>query len=287
MQASRLFSLALLCVPLVLCAPTSSFAQAGTPFILAPRDSGLDWNTPRDDGGAFLATRADTHSEEWFNSPERRSASRARDVQLGSQESIEPRSSWKDLTGPNSMYSYPTCSSWGGSRQDLFYHDRDNNVCTHYYKDSGSSSWSPEENLGGSFDSSLAASCYSSGHISTYGKGTDGACWHSYYSSSSSSSSGWSSWTSLGGNMKYEPSTVAWSSGYSHVFVTAASDGQCYHKSYSSSGSYSSWTNLGGSLAYAPQSCSWGTGHMSVYGEWHSLQTQRISPLIANLHFPP
>lgn len=249
MQLNRLFLIIGLCATSVLSAPRPS-GQEGS-FIPTPREGAVDWNTPRDNG-SFLAKRANMHSEEWFNS---RGKVRREDDKAFV---VSKRDSWQDLTGPNHLVSYPTGVSWGGQREDLFHHERNTNVCKHFSFDGVT--WSSGDNLGGSFDSSFGASCWGTGHIDTYGKGTDGACWHTSYGSSS----GWNSWGSLGGDMVYEPSTVTWGVGFTDVFVISASDGECWHRAFSG-GTWASWENIGGSIGFAPESCTWGSGHISVF----------------------
>jgi hypothetical protein len=231
-----------------------------TSFDPTHRASTFDWNTPNNNS-TFLDKRDNMHSEEWFNSRRR---VRRRDDDAST---VSKRTSWQSLTGPNSLYSYPTGVSWGGSRVDAFYHDVDGNVCSHLYFTDGVT-WQAEEDFGGSWSASFGVSTWGFGSYFLYGHGSDSACWYKSYSN------GWSSWTSLGGNMVYEPSTVTWGVNRNDVFVISASDGACWHRVYNG-GSWGSWENLGGAAGYAPHSSSWGVGHISIFGELHPIPWMR------------
>ncbi|KAH8879961.1 hypothetical protein GQ53DRAFT_774522 [Thozetella sp. PMI_491] len=248
MLLNYLFTSIGLCASSVLTAPSPT--GWSTSFDPTSRASSFDWNTPNKSSN-FIDKRDNVHSEEWFNS--HRKVGRWNDASV-----VSKRTSWQGLTGPNSLYSYPTGVSWGGSRVDAFYHDQDGNVCSHLYFNDGVN-WQPEENLGGAWSSSFGASTWGPGSIFVYGHGSDGACWYNSYSSN-----GWSGWSTLGGLMTYEPSTVTWGVGRSDVFVIAASDGECWHRVYNG-GSWGAWESLGGAITYAPHSSSWGVGHISIF----------------------
>ncbi|KAK4236794.1 hypothetical protein C8A03DRAFT_35271 [Achaetomium macrosporum] len=231
------------------------------PFLPEPRAGPPDWNTPRDHG-EFLAKRLNLHTESYFNNPPVKRSPVAGGS--GQPPSVTPSltrrataNQWENLEG-NAMW-HPSPVSWGGSRMDVYYADKNNRTCKHRSRDGGkwSSGW---EDLGGSLDSAPAACSRKPDNMHVFCKGTDGQCWHRSYDGGR-----WGGWQSIGGSMKHYPSTCSWGRDHVGVWVSAP-DGQCWHRRYDEAhGGWYSWENLGGSLDGPPKAVTWGAGHASVF----------------------
>ncbi len=246
-----------------------SVPQHGTDvFRTEPRASRLDWNAPRGHGD-FLTKRSNVHTEEYFNiSPVKRSPA------ANSSPNVVPllpkratSGQWENLAG--SAMWHPAPVSWGGSRLDVYYTDKDK-TCKHKSRDGAG--WGGWEDMGGYLDSAPAVCSRKKDNMHVFCKGTDGQAWHRSYDTGGG---GWGQWQSIGGNVKHYPSTCSWGKDHVSVYVSS-NDGECWHRRYDDvQGGWYSWENMGGYLDGPPKAVSWGQGHTSVFcrGEdgqtWH------------------
>ncbi|KAK4150428.1 hypothetical protein C8A00DRAFT_46171 [Chaetomidium leptoderma] len=253
----------------------ASVAQHGAhTFRSEPRASRLDWNAPRDHAG-FLSRRSGLHSEAYFNNPPIKrstSTSQTHSVPLtGSPLSGRATSGqWGNLQG-SSMW-HPAPVSWGGSRLDVYYMDKDK-TCKH--KSSDGAEWGTWEDMGGSLDSAPAACSRKKDNMHVFCTGTDNQAWHRSYDAGS----GWGKWQNMGGYVKHYPSTCSWGKTM-----------QCWHRRYmydEAQGGWYSWDNMGGYLDGPPKAVTWGQNtsvfckgedgqawhrkYDSTWGEWESL----------------
>lgn len=104
--------------------------------------------------------------------------------------------------------------------------------------------------------------------IDLFGRGSDGAIYHSYWDGS------WHSFESLGGNFIYGVAVSSWGPGRLDVFAIGA-DGAIYHNYWD--GSWHGWgERLGGVFTSAPAAVSAGPNHIDVFGRgtdnaiWHT-----------------
>src|SRR5208282_1321796 len=114
--------------------------------------------------------------------------------------------------------------------------------------------------------------CTTSGvdHIDCFGRGSDNALWHIYWSGSG----GWSSWESLGGSLASSPAVVL--NGAQHYDVFArGTDNALWHIYWDFNGGWSSWESLGGTLTSDPVLVSWSPNRIDLFARgsddalWH------------------
>ncbi len=93
----------------------------------------------------------------------------------------------------------------------------------------------------GTFTSGPALTSWTSTRYDIFGRGTDGALWHNWWTGS-----GWAGWQSLGGQIApgTQPAAVAWAPNRIDVFVEGT-DGQLYHIWWDGA-SWSGWEGQGG-----------------------------------------
>ena len=241
-----------------------------------PRSSHLDWNAHRGHGD-FLTKRSGLHSEEYFNNPPtKRSPSVSPNPHRLAQPAalLSPRATsgrWENLEGSGMWHPAPV--SWGGSRLDVYYTNKDRS-CKYRTYDGSGSKWGAWQDVGGSLDSAPAVCSRKKDNTHVFCKGTDGQCWHRSYDYSGGGG-GWGQWQSMGGKVKHYPSTCSWGQDHVSVYVSA-DDGQCWHRRYDDGqNGWYGWENMGGYLDGPPKAVSWGKDHTSVFckGEdgqaWH------------------
>lgn len=124
------------------------------------------------------------------------------------------------------------------------------------------------------FTSGPALTSWSATRYDLFGRGTNGALWHAYWTGS-----GWSGWQSLGGGIEAgtQPAAVAWAPNRIDVFVEGT-DRQLWHKWWSGSG-WSGWQALGGILSGSPAVASWAANRLDIVAPglsgqiWHDAWT--------------
>ncbi len=161
---------------------------------------------------------------------------------------------WYEVGGQVAAGTGPGASGWSG-REDVFIEGTDGAM--HQTTWTSSSGWSSGwVNLGGHLTSSPGAVSRSSGIISVYVRGTDGAVWERPYSSEA-----WQGWYNLGGVLApgTGPAVSAWQYyqgsrlvNREDVFVVGT-NGAMYQKTWTAgSGWTTTWANLGGKLTSSP-----------------------------------
>jgi peptidoglycan hydrolase-like protein with peptidoglycan-binding domain len=126
--------------------------------------------------------------------------------------------------------------------------------------------WHGWESLGGVLTSSPAVSSWASGRLDCFGRGTDNALWHKWFSG------GWSGWESLGGVLTSAPAAVSWGPNRIDVFARGT-DNALWHKWFN--GSWHNWESLGGVLTSGPGVSSWASGRLDCFARgtdnamWH------------------
>ncbi len=161
---------------------------------------------------------------------------------------------WYIVGGQVAAGTGPGASGWSG-REDVFIEGTDGAM--HQTTWTSSSGWSSGwVNLGGHLTSSPGAVSRSSGIISVYVRGTDGAVWERPYSSGA-----WQGWYNLGGVLApgTGPAVSAWQYyqgsrlvNREDVFVVGT-NGAMYQKTWTAgSGWTTTWANLGGKLTSSP-----------------------------------
>ena len=114
------------------------------------------------------------------------------------------------------------------------------------------------ESLGGEFTSAPAVCSWGPGRLDVFGRGTDNALWHKWFTDGE-----WRGWTSLGGTLTAPPAAVSWGVGRIDVFVRGG-DLALWHKWFTG-GRWSDWESLGGGLNFGPAVSSWGPRRLDVF----------------------
>ena len=111
----------------------------------------------------------------------------------------------------------------------------------------------------GTFTSGPALTSWTSTRYDIFGRGTDGALWHNWWTGS-----GWAGWQSLGGQIApgTQPAAVAGAPNRIDVFVEGT-DGQLYHIWWDGA-SWSGWEGHGGILSGSPAVASWAPNRLDV-----------------------
>ncbi|MBA2394137.1 MAG: protein kinase [Ktedonobacteraceae bacterium] len=118
------------------------------------------------------------------------------------------------------------------------------------------------------FTLSPTAVSWGPNRLDLFGRGSDGAIYHSYWDGS------WHSFETLGGNFIYGVAASSWVAGRLDVFAIGT-DGAIYHNYWD--GSWHGWGDrLGGAFTSAPAAVSSGPNHIDVFGRgtdnaiWHT-----------------
>jgi len=112
--------------------------------------------------------------------------------------------------------------------------------------------------LGGTLNSSPAASSWGTSRVDVFARGTDNTLYQRTWNGTA-----WSAWASLGGGLTSSPAAVSWSTNRIDVFVRGT-DMALYHRWWTGT-SWSSWESLGGRLTSAPAVTSWSSGRLDVF----------------------
>ena len=132
--------------------------------------------------------------------------------------------------------------------------------------------WHPWDSAGsppGGLTSAPDAASLSAGRLDVFGRGGDGALWHTWFDGS------WHAWESLGGAVSGGPGAVSWSPGRLDVFVRGT-DNNLWHRWFANG--WSPWESLGrppGGLSSGVDVSSWAAGRLDVFGRgsdnalWH------------------
>src|SRR5207245_1832503 len=162
---------------------------------------------------------------------------------------------WESLGGL--IPSYPTVSSWGTSRMDLFVRGTDRAL---WHRSFDGNNWSNWESLGGLLGSDPSAVSWGPNHIDVFVKGTDGRLWQKTLANGT-----WRNWQPLGGPIGSTPSAVSLGSGRLAVFVRGT-DGRLWARLFN--GSWANWTDAfagGGVLGSEPAAVARTGGVVDVF----------------------
>jgi len=100
--------------------------------------------------------------------------------------------------------------------------------------------------------------------VDVFGRGSDNALWHKWYTTSG----GWSGWESLGGTLSCSPTVASWGTNRLDVFACDTSN-HLTHKYFN--GGWSSWesgtvlADSGQTLTSAPAAVAWGNGRIDIF----------------------
>ena len=118
------------------------------------------------------------------------------------------------------------------------------------------------ESLGGGLTSAPAVCSWEAGRLDVFGRGTDNALWHRWFSKPAFSTGAWSDWESLGGALTSPPAAVSWGPGRIDVFVRGTDDA-LWHRWFD--GHWHGWESLGGLLNFGPAVSSWELRRLDVF----------------------
>jgi len=163
---------------------------------------------------------------------------------------------WESLGGL--IPSYPTVSSWGTSRMDLFVRGTDRAL---WHRSFDGNNWSNWESLGGLLGSDPSAVSWGPNHIDVFVKGTDGRLWQKTLDNGT-----WSNWQPLGGPIGSAPSASSGTVGHIDVFVKGT-DGNMWQKTFDIGTGWGNWQPLGGPIGSRPSAVSSGAGHIDVFAK--------------------
>ncbi len=163
--------------------------------------------------------------------------------------------------------AFASCS-WTNNRIDIFGIGSDHQLYHNYWSGSGwLTPWqqlSPPSGVTPAGGPGASANLAQPNRLDDYIIGTDGNCYHQYWTPST----GWAAWQNLGHpsgvNLTGTPSATSWAPGRVDVYCKGTNSA-VYRDYWTASSGWSGWIAQGGTIIGDPSSVTWGANRLDAY----------------------